>query len=76
MRFAMTARTIAHSRSKGEEISDMTAANVAKVTRYRRNADDELEEMVGRFEKLTAEGDFGVEEVVKQKVYPVLERSR
>lgn len=76
MRFAMTARTIANVRAKGHAINDMTAANIAKVTRYRANADEELEAMVEKFEKLAAEGDFGVEEVRKRQVYPALERSR
>lgn len=76
MRFAMTARTIASVRAKGQAINDMTAANIVKVTRYRKQGDDDLEEMVGRFEKLGAEGDEGVEEVKKKTVYPKVERSR
>lgn len=76
MRFALTAKTIANIRSKGHEINDMTAANIQKVTRYRPNADDELQSMVERFETLAANGDTGVEEVKKKVVYPRLQKSR
>ena len=76
MRFALTAKTIAQIRERGHKINDMTAANIQKVTRYRPNADQELEDMVQKFETLAADGDQGTEEVVKKRVYPKLERSR
>lgn len=76
MRFAMTARTIAKARGNGQDINDMTAANIAKVTRFRQNADTDLEEMVERFGRLEAEGDEGDTEVKKKRVYPEQERSR
>ena len=57
MRFAMTAKTIANLREKGFNINDMTAANIQKVTRYRPNGENDLEEMVRKFEALAAEGD-------------------
>ena len=76
MRFALTAKTIANIREKGHEINDMTAANIQKVTRYRPNADQDLEDMVSKFEGLAVERDHGVEEVKKKRVYPKLERSR
>ena len=76
MRFALTAKTIANLREKGHEINDMTAANIQKVTRYRLNADQELEDMVQKFETLAADGDTGVEEVEKKRVYPKLPDSR
>ena len=76
MRFAMTARTIANVRSKNQNINDMTAANIAKVTRFRTNADADLEDMVQKFERLQAEGDEGVEEVKKKRVYHDIPRSR
>ncbi|KAK5105829.1 hypothetical protein LTR62_002109 [Meristemomyces frigidus] len=77
MRFALTAKTIAGLRQKGHEVNDMTAANIAKVTRFRENADEELEEMVGRFERLAEENqDEEVEEVRKRRVYPANFRSR
>lgn len=76
MRFALTAKTIAALRGKGHEINDMTAANIAKVTRFRQNSTQELEEMVEKFERLAAEGDEGVTEVKKKRVYPENPRSR
>ena len=76
MRFAMTAKTIANLREKGFNINDMTAANIQKVTRYRPNGENDLEEMVRKFEALAAEGDRGVDEVKKKRVYPRLEKSR
>ncbi|KAH9839641.1 putative bacterial ribosomal protein bL17 family protein [Teratosphaeria destructans] len=76
MRFALTAKTIAAVRAKGHQINDMTAANIQKVTRYRKHADEELEEMVARFEKMATEEDEGVDEVKKKRVYPELPKSR
>jgi hypothetical protein len=76
MRFAMTAKTIANVREKGNQINDMTAANIQKVTRYRPDGERDLEEMVSKFETLAAEGDRGVEEVKKKRVYPRLPISR
>ena len=46
MRFAMTAKSIAHERSSGVGLRDITARNVAKVTRYRKNGAKELERLV------------------------------
>jgi len=79
MRFALTAKTIASIRAKGHAINDMTAANIAKVTRYRENADQELEEMVGKFERLAQQGDEGISEeegLKKRRVYLENDRSR
>lgn len=74
MRFALTAKTIAQVRSRGQEVNDMTRANIQKVTRFRGEGGQEaLEEMVGRFERL---GDEGVQEVRKKRVYPDLPVSR
>lgn len=76
MRFALTARTIAAVREKRQQINDMTAANIQKVTRYRPNGEQDLEDMVDKFAALSAEGDNGVEEVKKKRVYPKLDQSR
>lgn len=76
MRFALTAKTIANVREKEQAINDMTLANIQKVTRYRRNGEQELEDMIEKFESLARDGDSGVEEVKKKKVYPDLPRSR
>ncbi|KAK5021013.1 54S ribosomal protein L8, mitochondrial, partial [Cryomyces antarcticus] len=76
MRFAMTARTIARTRVEGKKINDITASNIAKVTRYREEGEGDLERMVSKFEGMLKEGEKGVEEVRQKKVYPKLERSR
>lgn len=52
MRFAMTARTIARQRSKGMEQNEMTSRNVQKVTRYRTDGKQELEDMVTKMTTL------------------------
>ncbi|KAL2071586.1 hypothetical protein VTL71DRAFT_12821 [Oculimacula yallundae] len=54
MRFAMTAKTLARQRKEGEEMNEMTARNVEKVTRYRENGKDDLEKMVKQM------GNFGL----------------
>jgi hypothetical protein len=46
MRFAMTARTIATTRKVGRPLSEMTERNIEKVTRYRKNGERELQDMV------------------------------
>lgn len=76
MRFAMTARTIAKAQAAGRKINDMTAANIHKVTRFRKTAEKDLEEMVEKFAEMEAAGDFGDDKVEKKKVYPRQERSR
>ncbi|KAI9876718.1 MAG: hypothetical protein M1830_005873 [Pleopsidium flavum] len=52
MRFAMTARTLAYQRREGRDVNDVTAKNIMKVTRYREGGEDDLEKMVGKFERL------------------------
>lgn len=52
MRFAMTARTIATTKKEGRPISDMTARNIEKVTKYRQNGEQELRQMVKEMSKL------------------------
>jgi large subunit ribosomal protein L17 len=46
MRFAMTARTIATTKKAGRPLSEMTERNIEKVTRYRQNGEQELNQMV------------------------------
>ncbi|GBF64003.1 54S ribosomal protein L8 [Trichophyton mentagrophytes] len=49
MRFAMTARTLAHQRASGEEeMNEITAKNVEKVTRFRPDGQAALEKEVER----------------------------
>ncbi|CAD0108961.1 unnamed protein product [Aureobasidium uvarum] len=69
MRFAMTARTVSRLRREGKDINDMTAGNIAKVTRFRPNGDKDLEDMVAKFDKLDAQGEHGFEKIYKQRVY-------
>ena len=63
MRFAMTARTLAHVRRMDDErerlgkgpplgLNEITTMNVRKVTRYRPGGEDALEELVRRFERM------------------------
>ncbi|KAJ5587870.1 54S ribosomal protein L8 [Penicillium hispanicum] len=47
VRFAMTARTVARQREKGQdELNQLTALNVRKVTRFRKNGIEVLEEAI------------------------------
>lgn len=52
MRFAMTAKTIMRERQNEDNdgLRDITAKNVAKVTRFREGGMDELESEVRRME--------------------------
>lgn len=52
MRFALTARTIVRERGEGKEAGEMTARNIDKVTRFRPNGEQELEEMVQKIKDL------------------------
>lgn len=52
IRFAMTARTIAKEREEGRESNEMTARNIDKVTRFRRDGPQELEAMIGKIRSL------------------------
>lgn len=61
MRFAMTARTLARKRGDGQEMDDMTQANVDKVTRFRPDGESALEAMVERMSELEV-GDRTVAE--------------
>lgn len=63
MRFAMTARTVARIQEEGGEVNDLTARNIDKVTRYRKNGEDELESMVAKIKAL----EFGDR---SQPIYP------
>lgn len=83
MRLALTAKTIAHARFKAEQdgrdfkLNDMTAHNVRKVTRYSgMRGEQHLQDLVGKFEALLEQGDEGVEEIKKKRVYPDLQKSR
>ncbi len=53
MRFAMTAKTLVRERAEDKDagMRELTARNVAKVTRYRPNGQEELEEKVRELEE-------------------------
>jgi len=55
MRFAITARTIAKREADGIEMNEITARNIEKVTRYRKNGEAELEKMVQKMKGLHME---------------------
>ena len=57
----MTAKTLVRERASDEGIREITARNVAKVTRFRENGEAELEKTVRRLE--TMKGLGGEEEV-------------
>jgi ribosomal protein L17 len=82
MRLALTARTIAFGQNKAKEenrdfeITDMTAHNIMKVTKFRESGEQDLHDMVERFKELDKKGDQGVEKIKKRRVYPDLKRSR
>ncbi|EAS31649.3 mitochondrial 54S ribosomal protein YmL8 [Coccidioides immitis RS] len=50
MRFAMTAKALARRRTEGKEVNEITARNVKKVTRFRKDGVEALEEEVKRAE--------------------------
>ncbi|WEW55698.1 54S ribosomal protein L8, mitochondrial [Emydomyces testavorans] len=52
MRFALTAKTLARRRAEGKEVNELTARNVRKVTRYRKDGVEGLEREVQRAEAL------------------------
>lgn len=71
MRFAMTARTLAHLQREGKDVNDITAMNIKKVTRFRKDGEKKLEELVGQLkEVLISEEKDGVSEIKKKEVYP------
>lgn len=55
MRFAMTARTVARLRDEGKEFNEMTERNIEKVTQFRQDGEEALEEMVKKIRSLKVE---------------------
>ena len=63
MRFALTAKTIARQRAQGiDNLNELTALNVRKVTRFRKDGVDELEEAIKKFELKDKKKDVPEEE--------------
>ena len=51
MRFALTARTLARKRAQGfDSLNELTAMNVQKVTRFRKDGAEELEKEIARLQ--------------------------
>lgn len=65
MRFAITARTLARIEEEGKQVNDITAKNVKKVTRFRKDGEDELRKIVDELRDLKVtepervKGQFG-----------------
>lgn len=56
MRFAMTAKTLVREGDSEEGVREITARNVAKVTRFRKNGMEELERTVRRLKTMKGLG--------------------
>ena len=54
MRFALTAKTIARCEMDNKKLTDLTRANMEKVTRFRKGGKDELRKMVAKFKETHA----------------------
>lgn len=58
----MTAKTLVRERASDEGIREITARNVAKVTRFRENGEEDLEKTVRRLETMKGLGKGEEEE--------------
>lgn len=58
----MTAKTLVRERASDEGIREITARNVAKVTRFREGGEKELQRTVSRLETMKRLGKEGREE--------------
>lgn len=57
MRFAITARSVARQRADGfDSLNEMTTLNVKKVTQFRKDGVEELEDTIKRLELQKGEG--------------------
>jgi len=72
----MTAKTLAHLREQGKDVNEVTRGNIEKVTRYRADGEQKLEEMVGRMRALMDDGKDVKEAPRKRRVYPDQAESR
>lgn len=60
MRFALTAKTLARKRTQGlEAMNELTAMNVQKVTRFRKDGVEDLEKEIGRLSVNEKDGNGG-----------------
>ncbi|MCJ1234691.1 hypothetical protein MMC14_002654 [Varicellaria rhodocarpa] len=76
MRFAMTAKTLVKERARDDGIRELTARNVAKVTRYREGGLDELEKTVRALESREVDEERRQVGGFKKRVYPVKPQHR
>ena len=70
MRFAMTAKTLVKERAAEGGIRERTAKNIAKVTRYRENGEEELEKAVIALESKERDDERRQMGLLKRRVYP------
>jgi len=70
MRFAMTAKAIAKEREDGKAMRPLTKSNIEKVTRFRSQGKEELEQMVEKIRGMDIRKESRLKPVVKRKVYP------
>jgi large subunit ribosomal protein L17 len=66
MRFAMTAKILARLQD-GQQINDLTARNIKKVTQFRHKGWKDLEKMVEQMKELKVDEE---DLPAKRKVYP------
>ncbi|OJD28765.1 mitochondrial 54s ribosomal protein 8 [Diplodia corticola] len=70
IRFAMMAKVVARQRAENLRETPITRANLKKVLQFRGDkGKEEMEEMIDRFDRLTAEGKE-VKTVYQKPVYP------
>jgi large subunit ribosomal protein L17 len=74
MRFAMTARTISKCEKDGKELNEMTQRNIEKVTQFRKDGKQALDQMVKRMKTLPAHDR--TETIKKAWVYPTHEKEK
>ena len=70
MRFAMTAKTIVKERTSEGGIRELTAKNIAKVTRFRVGGQEELEKAVKALEFKERDDERREMGLLKRRVYP------
>lgn len=58
MKFTLTAMTIARCRREGTELSLITMGNIEKLTKYRKDGLNELEDLVKKIESGWHEQDI------------------
>ena len=77
----MTAKTLVRERASDEGIREITARNVAKVTRFRENGEAELEKTVRRLETMKGLGgedkvEEGTDEREPWETFPRMKQRR